>query len=76
MFVFFLHHFLHCYLPHSLPAALVDSLNRFCDLVWFTGEEGLLEKSKLAQHAFEEGHKAGWDESRILEIERNSRYRK
>jgi hypothetical protein len=39
-------------------------------------QQGLLEKSKLAQHAYEEDHKAGWDEARILEIESNSRYRK
>jgi hypothetical protein len=39
-------------------------------------KEGLLEKSKLAQHAYEEGHKVGWDEVRILEIESNSIYRK
>jgi hypothetical protein len=31
-------------------------------------KEGLLEKSKPAQHA--------WDEARILEIESKSRYRK
>jgi hypothetical protein len=35
--------------------------------------EGLLGKSK---HAYEEGHRVGWDEARILEIESNSRYRK
>jgi predicted GIY-YIG superfamily endonuclease len=28
--------------------------------------EGLLEKSKLAQHAYEEGHRVCWDEVRIL----------
>ena len=39
-------------------------------------KEGLLEKSKLAQHAFEKGHKVDWDEDRILEIESNTRYRK
>jgi hypothetical protein len=39
-------------------------------------KEVLLEKSKLAQHAYDEGHKVGWDEARILEIESNSRYRK
>jgi hypothetical protein len=38
--------------------------------------EGLLEKSKLAQHAYEEGHRVGWDEARISEIESNSRCRK
>jgi hypothetical protein len=39
-------------------------------------KEGHLEKSKLAQHAYEEGHRVDWDEARILEIESNSRYRK
>jgi hypothetical protein len=39
-------------------------------------QQGLIEKSKLAQHAYEEGHRVGWDDTRILEIARNSRYRK
>jgi hypothetical protein len=39
-------------------------------------QQGLLGKSKLAQHAYEEGHKVGWDDARVLEIERNSMYRK
>jgi hypothetical protein len=26
-------------------------------------EEGLLEKSKLAQHAYEEGHRVGWNDA-------------
>jgi hypothetical protein len=39
-------------------------------------KEGLLDKSKLAQHAYEEGHRVGWDEATILEIESNSRYGK
>jgi hypothetical protein len=39
-------------------------------------KEGLLEKSKLAQHAYEEGDGVGLDDDRILEIESNSRYRK
>jgi hypothetical protein len=39
-------------------------------------KQGLLEKSKLAQHAYEEVHRVGWDDARILEIEINSRYRK
>jgi hypothetical protein len=37
---------------------------------------GLLEKSKLTHHAFEEGHRVVWDEARNLENESNSRYRK
>jgi hypothetical protein len=39
-------------------------------------QQGLLAKSKLAQHAYEEGHRVGWDDARILEIESSSRYRK
>jgi hypothetical protein len=39
-------------------------------------KEGLLEKSKLAQHAYKEVNKVNWDEVRILEIESSSRYRK
>jgi hypothetical protein len=39
-------------------------------------KEGLIEKSKLAQHAYEEDHKVMWDEARVLEVESNSRYRK
>jgi hypothetical protein len=39
-------------------------------------KEGLLEKSRLAQHACEQSHSVIWDESRILEIESNSRHRK
>jgi hypothetical protein len=39
-------------------------------------KEGLLEKSELAQHAYEEGHRVGWNEARVLETESNSRYRK
>jgi hypothetical protein len=39
-------------------------------------KEGLLEKLKLAQHAYKEGHKVGWDKARILDIESHSRYRK
>jgi hypothetical protein len=38
--------------------------------------EGLLEKSKLAQHAYEEHHKVIWDQARVLEVESNNRFRK
>jgi hypothetical protein len=37
-------------------------------------KEGFLEKSKLTQYAYEEGHRVGWDEARILEIESNTPY--
>jgi hypothetical protein len=43
---------------------------------WHNLKRGLLEKSKLAHYTYEEGHRVGWDEARILEIESNSRYRK
>jgi predicted GIY-YIG superfamily endonuclease len=39
-------------------------------------KQGLLEKSKLAKHAYEEGHKVGWEEARILDIESHSKYGK
>jgi hypothetical protein len=39
-------------------------------------QQGLLEISKLAQHAYEEDHRVGWDDARILKIESNGRYRK
>jgi hypothetical protein len=39
-------------------------------------QQALLEKSKSAQHAYEEGNRVGWDDARVLEIESNSRYRK
>jgi hypothetical protein len=39
-------------------------------------KEGFREKSKLAKHAYEEGHRVVWNEARILEIESNSRHRK
>jgi hypothetical protein len=36
----------------------------------------LLEKSKLDQHAYEEGHKICWNEAKALQIELNTTYRK
>jgi predicted GIY-YIG superfamily endonuclease len=39
-------------------------------------EKGILKKSKLAQHAFEEDHRVDWDKATILVIESDSRYRK
>jgi predicted GIY-YIG superfamily endonuclease len=38
--------------------------------------EGLLENSKLAQHAYEEDHNISWQESTVLQIEPNTTYRK
>jgi hypothetical protein len=38
-------------------------------------KDSFLEKLKLAQHAFEEDQ-AGWSKFKILQIERNRRYRK
>jgi hypothetical protein len=39
-------------------------------------KEGLLDESKLTQHAYEEDHRVDWDKARALEIESVSRYRK
>jgi hypothetical protein len=36
-------------------------------------KQGILKKSKLAQHAYEEGHRVIWDEVGILENKSNSR---
>jgi hypothetical protein len=36
----------------------------------------LLEKSKLAQHAYEEGHKLRRNEAKVLQIDPNTTYRK
>jgi hypothetical protein len=38
--------------------------------------QGLLEKSKLSQHAYEEGHKICCCEAKILQIEPNTTYKK
>jgi hypothetical protein len=38
--------------------------------------QGLLEKSKLAQHAYKEGHKICWNEVNALQTEPNTAYRK
>jgi hypothetical protein len=43
---------------------------------WHNLQQGVLEKSKLAQRAYEEVIRVSWDEAGILEIESNSRYRK
>jgi hypothetical protein len=32
-------------------------------------ELGVLEKTKLTHHAYEKGHRIGWDVARILETE-------
>jgi hypothetical protein len=38
--------------------------------------QGQLEKSKLAEHAYEEGHKIWWKNAKVLQIEPNATYRK
>jgi predicted GIY-YIG superfamily endonuclease len=38
--------------------------------------QDLLEKSKLCQHAYEEGHKICWTEAKVLQTEQNTTYRK
>jgi hypothetical protein len=38
--------------------------------------QGLLEKSKLVQHAYKEGHKICWKKAKVLWIEPNTTYSK
>jgi hypothetical protein len=38
--------------------------------------QSLIEKSKLAQHAYEEDHKIRWSEAKVLQIEPNATFRK
>jgi hypothetical protein len=38
--------------------------------------QGLIEKTKLAQHAYEGGHKICWKEAKVLQIEWNITYTK
>jgi predicted GIY-YIG superfamily endonuclease len=38
--------------------------------------QGLLKKSKLAQHTEEEGHKICWKDEKVLQIEPHATYRK
>jgi hypothetical protein len=39
-------------------------------------KQELIEKSKLAQHAYEEGHRIKWDEAKAIQKEPNIIYRK
>jgi hypothetical protein len=39
-------------------------------------KQGLLEKSKSAQHMYEEGHCIKWDEAKAIQKEPNTIYRK
>jgi hypothetical protein len=39
-------------------------------------KQGLLEKSKLAPHAYEEGRRIRWKEAKVLEMEQNTTHRK
>jgi hypothetical protein len=38
--------------------------------------QGLLEKSKLDQHAYEDGHNISWKDAKVLKIEQNTTYKK
>jgi hypothetical protein len=38
--------------------------------------QGLPEKSKIAHHAYEEGHRIFWKEAKVFKIESNTTYRK
>jgi hypothetical protein len=66
---------------HAATRLIVCSPRYATKAVWLREhrhnfQQGLLEITKLAQHAYEEGHIVGWDDARVLEIESNGRYRK
>jgi hypothetical protein len=64
------------YVAETTLAKQADLLPRGYVNIGTISRECLLEKSKLAQHAYEEYHRVGCDGARILEIGSNSRYKK
>jgi hypothetical protein len=65
-------------IPCEYGRSYISETDRPLD-VWLheqrhTLKENLLEKSKLAQHASEEGHRVCWDEAKISDIQSNNRY--
>jgi hypothetical protein len=65
-----------CSIPCECGRSYIGKAGRLL-AVWlrehrYNFKQGLAEK--LAQRAYEEGHRVIWDEVRILKIERNGRY--
>jgi hypothetical protein len=60
-----------CYIGKTSRPLEVRFKEHKCNLT-----QGLLEKSKLAQDLYEEGHKICWNEAKVLQIEPNTTYRK
>jgi predicted GIY-YIG superfamily endonuclease len=60
-----------CYIGETSRPLEVHIKEHKCNLT-----QGLLEKSKLVQHAYEEGHKICSNEVKVLQIERSTMYRK
>jgi hypothetical protein len=67
-------------IPYECGTSYIGEIGRHL-AVWLREykhnlKQGLLEKSRLTKHAYEEGHKVGWDEARTLDIESHSKCRK
>jgi hypothetical protein len=60
-----------CYICETSRPLKVCIKEHKCNLT-----QGLLERSKLAEHAYEEGQKICWNEVKVLQIEPHITYRK
>jgi predicted GIY-YIG superfamily endonuclease len=60
-----------CYIGETSRPLDVRIKEHKCNLT-----QGFLEKSKLAQHAYDKGHKICWNKARVLQIEPSTTYRK
>jgi hypothetical protein len=69
-----------CNIPYDHGRCYISETSRHVEVLIkehkYNLTQGLLEKSKLAQHAYEEDHKICWKEAKVLQIEPNTTYRK
>jgi hypothetical protein len=68
----------HTFLSHAsfLPNVRSRPLEGHIKEHKYNLNQGLLKKSKLAQHAYEEGHEIYWTEAKVLQIQPNTTCRK
>jgi hypothetical protein len=60
-----------CTIPHVIVANVTSVKQADLKYAWRSTNmcpQGLIEKSKLAPHAYEEGHKICWKEVKVLQI--------
>jgi hypothetical protein len=69
-----------CIIPFDYSKCYFGETSRLLDVLIkkhrYNLSHCLLEKSKLAQHAYEEGHKICWNEAKVLQVKPNTTYRK